>query len=100
MYERALQLIEEAYGVCLAGPVIDIDHISDLMLHTRNCRTLHKYLNQDQFDVKLLEQMMDDYFGQENINKTRAIMENYFGRNITKLRQYFTYLDATVAEHY
>jgi hypothetical protein len=47
MYERALTLIEDAFSICLAGPVIDIDHISDLMLHTRNCRTLHKYLNQD-----------------------------------------------------
>jgi len=48
----------------------------------------------------MLEKMMDEYFGKEKIIETRAIMENYFGRNITKLRQYFTYLDATVAEHY
>lgn len=44
--------------------------------------------------------MMIDYFGEETINSTKAIMEDYFKMEITKLRQYFTLLDATVAEHY
>jgi len=44
--------------------------------------------------------MMLEYFGEETINSTKVILEKSFERNITKLRQFFTLLDATVAEHY
>lgn len=61
----------------MAGPVIEINHDVDLMMHTRNCRTLHKYLNEDKFDVEGLERMLYEYFGEE-VNKTKVILEDYF----------------------
>eukprot|EP00347_Sterkiella_histriomuscorum_P023311 403335134 len=100
MFEIMLDLISNKTEQCIPGPVIEIDHTVDLMMHTRNCRTLHKYLNEDQFDVELLENMMTDYFGDNVINATKDVLEEYFQKNITKLRQFFTLLDATVAEHY
>jgi len=56
------------------------------MMHTRNCKTLHKYLNEDKFDVEMLEKMMLEYFSEETINSTKAILEKSFDRNVTKLR--------------
>lgn len=51
MFETMLNLIGDKTNQCLPGPVIEINHDVDLMMHTRNCKTLHKYLNEDKFDV-------------------------------------------------
>ena len=72
----------------------------DFMLHTRNCKFLHDYLNQDKFDIVLLEGMLKDYFGHEFFESTKQDLEKYFNQEITNLRQYFTLLDAKVAEMY
>lgn len=100
MYQRILSQIEANTNQCQAGPVVEINHDVDLMMHTRNCKTLHEYLNKDKFDVALLEQMLKDYFGEADVRKTEEILEAYFEKDIQTLRQYFTLLDATVAEKY
>lgn len=48
------------------------------MMHTRNCKTLHEYLNKDKFDVELLQRMLKEYFGHEEVAKTEDILEAYF----------------------
>lgn len=58
MYARILKKLEEKYQICFSGPVIEIPHSVDLMMHTRNCKVLDYYLNKDQFDVALLERML------------------------------------------
>ncbi len=45
MYSRILKSIEDKYQVCPKGPVIEIPFEHDLMMHTRNCKVLHEYLN-------------------------------------------------------
>ncbi len=40
--------------MCLAGPVYGIPVNYDHMMHTKNCLTLHDYLNKDKYDIKLL----------------------------------------------
>jgi len=70
------------------------------MMHTRNCKTLHEYLNKDKFDVELLSRMLKEYFGHDEVIRTEAILEEYFKADVQTLRQYFTLLDATVAEKY
>lgn len=47
MFDFMLKLIDNKTQQCPSGPVIEINHDVDLMMHTRNCRTLHKYLNED-----------------------------------------------------
>lgn len=61
--------------------MIEILHDIDLMIHTRNCKTLHEYLNKDQFDVELLNRMLYEYFG-DHVNKTELVLEDYFKKDI------------------
>ena len=48
----------------------------------------------------MLENMLHDFFGSEEVNKTNDILEAYFKKDIQTLRQYFQLIDATVAEMY
>ena len=69
------------------------------MMHTRNCKSVHQYLNEDLFDMDLLEKMVEKEFGQENIQRTKEIVEARFGEKANNLRDYFEMLDARVAEY-
>jgi hypothetical protein len=69
------------------------------MLHTRNCKTLHEYLYYNKFDMDLLSSMLNDHFG-ELVSETETHLEEYFGRDITNVRQYWALVDAKVAEMY
>lgn len=55
------------------------------MMYTKSCKTLHRYLNDDKFDVKLLEEMLNEAFG-SSINNTKNCMETYFYQDIQTLR--------------
>lgn len=44
--------------------------------------------------------MLLDYFTPELYNKVKIELEDHFKKNITNLRQYFTLIDAMVAEKY
>ena len=57
--------------MCLKGPVVEIPHNADIMFHTRNCKTLHDYLNKDYFDMEGLERMLKEYFTLELYDKTK-----------------------------
>jgi len=70
------------------------------MLHTRNCKALHEYLNKDQYDVQRLSQMLIEEFGEEHVNKTKEELEAYYKKDIKTLRHYFSLVDARVAEMY
>ena len=52
------------------------------MMHTRNCKTLHEYLNKDKFDVELLHRMVREYFGEDTVKSTEDALEAYFQRDI------------------
>ena len=73
-------------------------HKFDVMMHTRNCKNVHDYLNNDGFDMDQLLKMVVREFGRENVEETTVKLEKYFGIQITNLRQYFEALDARVAE--
>ena len=85
--------------MCPKGPVIEIPHEFDIMLHTRNCKHLHEYLNKDRFDVARLNKMLEEEFG-ELVNKTKTHLQEYFNTSIGNIREYFTLLDARIAELY
>ena len=69
------------------------------MLHTRNCKHLHEYLNKDKFDVNRLWTMIQDEFkGDFELAKTE--LQNYFSHDIKSIREFFTLLDAKIAELY
>ena len=70
------------------------------MFHTRNCKTLHDYLNKDLYDVARLSEMLNKEFTPELVNKTKETLEKYYNKSVTNLRQYFTLIDARVAEKY
>ena len=69
------------------------------MLHTRNCKNLHEYLNKDKYDVAKLEKMLSEEFG-ELVNTTTSSLSKHYGHNISSIRDYFTSVDAIVAEMY
>lgn len=75
-------------------------HDTDIMLHTRNCKKVHNYLNKDEYDVEGLERMMDEEFGADYVKETKAMLKEHFGKEVDGLRQYFTLLDAITAEYY
>ena len=59
-YEDILTgMMAEGGGQCLAGPIQQVPHKLDTMMHTRNCKNVHKYLNNDRFDVQAVEDMMN-----------------------------------------
>ena len=64
------------------------------MMHTRNCKTLNEYLTKDQFDVNLLHNMLKDEFGHDIVQDIEDSLENYYLKNITNLKQYFSLVDA------
>ena len=82
MYQKILRLIDSKSNKCQAGPIIEINHDVDLMMHTRNCKTLHEYLNKDKFDVELLHRMVREYFGEDTVKSTEDALEAYFQRDI------------------
>ena len=49
--------------------------------------------------MNLLEKMVEKEFGQENIQRTKEIVEARFGEKANNLRDYFEMLDARVAEY-
>lgn len=71
----------------MAGPVIEVPPTHDIMFHTRNCKTVHDYLNKDQYDVKRLEDMLNEEFTPELISQTRQYLQTYFNKEINTLRQ-------------
>jgi len=77
-FEHILKSIQSQKEVCNAGPVIQIPHEYDVMLHTRNCKNLHEYLNKDKFDVARLESMLQEEFG-DLIDSTKFTLNDYFG---------------------
>lgn len=99
MYERVLQALENKTQTCFVGPVIEIPHSVDLMMHTRNCKVLDRYLNKDEFDVALLEKMLYDEFG-PLVDSTKERLEKHFNKTIDNLRTQFELTDALVAELY
>lgn len=72
----------------------------DLMMHTANCKTLHKYLSHDKYDMERLHQMVYDHFGRPMIDEIETLLEQYYEKDITTLKQYFNLIDAKVAEMY
>jgi len=44
--------------------------------------------------------MVKEYFGHDLVNKTEVMLEAYYNKDITNLRQYFSLVDARVAEYY
>jgi hypothetical protein len=49
--------------------------------------------------MNLLEKMVQDEFRQENVQRTKEIVEARFGEKAYNLRDYFEMLDARVAEY-
>jgi hypothetical protein len=47
-----------------------------------------------------LSLMLNDHFGNALVDETQGVLENYFERDITNLRQYWALVDAKVAEMY
>lgn len=65
--------------MCLKGPVIEIPHNADTMFHTRNCKTVHNYLNEDKYDIELLDRMLKDTFGHDFVEKKRQELAAHYG---------------------
>ena len=99
-YLYILQKIEDESKMCLNGPVVEIPHNADIMFHTRNCKTLHEYLNKDKYDIYLLDTMLHEYFTPEVVKECKAHLEEHYNATIKNLRDYFTLIDARVAEKY
>ena len=64
--------------VCEAGPIMQMPPKSDIMMHTRNCKTVHDFLNKDQFDMVQLEKDMRQVFGSDYIDETQKKLVKYF----------------------
>ena len=97
-YQVTLDNMEKELNRCQAGPVIQVPHHQDIMMHTRNCKTVHNYLNKDKWDMKRLERMMDETFGKDLVDETRKKVIDYWKHDINNIRDYFEMLDARVAE--
>ena len=97
-YQTILKDIEDKTQMCHAGPVIQVPHKSDIMMHTRNCKRVHSYLNDDLFDMELLDKMMREEFGSDNVDRDIKVLEKHFKKEIKNLRDYFSALDGRVAE--
>ena len=61
IYETIFNNISSAHQ-CEAGPVIQIPHKFDITMHTRNCKRVHKYINEDGFDIGHLTKMVSREF--------------------------------------
>ena len=70
------------------------------MMHTRNCKNVHKYLNNDRFDVQAVESMLDDTFSAQKVRKARNTVAKHFNDEPSDLRKFFNMLDALIAEMY
>ena len=68
-YETILNSIENIQKTCLKGPVVEIPHNADVMFHTRNCKTVHEYLNKDLYDIEGLDRELREYFGEELVQE-------------------------------
>ena len=68
------------------------------MMHTRNCKTVHDYLNKDQWDMKRLEKMLDETIGADVVEETKKKVMEYWNETPNNIRDYFEMLDARVAE--
>ena len=97
-YEKILNNISSKNNQCHTGPVIQVPHNMDIMMHTRNCKRVHDHLNKDRFDMVRLDKMLEEYFGQQNVADTKLILEKYFGQPVKNVRDYFEMLDARIAE--
>ena len=69
-------------------------------MHTRNCKNVHKYLNNDRFDVAAVERMMDEYFTPKKVQAAKRILKEHFEEDPSDLRKFFNMLDALIAEMY
>eukprot|EP00351_Strombidinopsis_sp_SopsisLIS2011_P000401 CAMPEP_0116878820 /NCGR_PEP_ID=MMETSP0463-20121206/10576_1 /TAXON_ID=181622 /ORGANISM="Strombidinopsis sp, Strain SopsisLIS2011" /LENGTH=101 /DNA_ID=CAMNT_0004527435 /DNA_START=390 /DNA_END=695 /DNA_ORIENTATION=- len=85
-YQKILSHIDDQTNQCQVGPVIQMPHNTDIMLHTRNCKTVHNYLNKDQYDVEGVEKMMDEEFGEEYVKQTKQMLQEHFGVEVNGLR--------------
>jgi len=75
-----------------------VPHKQDIMMHTRNCKTVHDYLNKDLWDMKRLERMLDEEMGEDVVKETKAKLLAYWKIEPKNIRDYFEQLDARVAE--
>mmetsp|Transcript_16585 Transcript_16585/g.28233 ORF Transcript_16585/g.28233 Transcript_16585/m.28233 type:complete len:252 (+) Transcript_16585:541-1296(+) len=83
---------------CPVGPVLQVPHSKDIMMHTRNCKRVHDYLNKNHFDMDRLELMVNEHFGEQYVLETKAKLEKHFNFKIKNLKDYFEGLDSRVAE--
>jgi hypothetical protein len=60
-------IIETLKDICPSSPIIGIPFVNDRMMHTKNCKKMHNYLNNDLFDVELLDSMIHKEFGLDKI---------------------------------
>lgn len=97
-YDTILSGMSKKSNQCFAGPVIQVPHKNDIMMHTRNCKRVHDYLNKDRWDMARLEKNLRAEFGEDFYQETKAKMEKYWGEPVKNLRDYFEMLDARVAE--
>lgn len=98
-YEKMLLNIDLKEKKCDAGPVMEIPHHADTMFHSRNCKVLHEFLNDQKDELKHLESKFNKEFG-ELVPKTKAILEKHYNKTINNIKQYFSLVDAEVAERY
>ena len=96
-YETILNNMEKEVSKCQAGPVIQVPHHHDIMMHTRNCKTVHDYLNKDLWDKARLEREMDEDIGADIVAEMRKKVSKYWNMEIKDIRDYFEMLDARVA---
>ena len=68
------------------------------MMHTRNCKKVHDFLNKDQFDIVRLYEMVRSEFGRTEVANLNQKLSEYFQMPSKNVRDYFEMLDARVAE--
>ncbi len=69
------------------------------MMHTKNCKTVHEYLNKDLFDHEDLYLKLQEYYADIFV-ELKDYLETYFRKPIENLRNFFTLADGMVAELY
>lgn len=73
-YKNILHKMENKSKQCFIGPLIQLYDSHDVMMHTRNCKNVHDYLNKDLFDMQKLENLLKDEVGIENYENTKDLM--------------------------
>ena len=58
-------------------------------MHTRKCTNVHKYLNDDRYDLEGVESLLLETFGADTVEWTKKKLEEHFGEYAHDLRKYF-----------